>query len=410
MKKIPNSDRELAALLCLALVRPTPRIGRSKTGQDHFAVCAGRRRRHAWPAHRRAAHDRISSAVLCRESRRRRRHHRRRGRRRGRARRLHAGRIQHRVERDLAGVQRQSRLRRHARLHPYRLSRRPAGGDDRASLARRDHLQGFRRDFARASKEPLSYISPGTGSNGFLVARVFGAAGTLQAQPHPLQRRRPGDGRPASPATSSSAPSRSRPRPSRSAPARCFALAVTTEKRIPNFPDIPTFKEAGQDLVAATWFALSGPAKLPNDIVQAISRETLKAMQTPDVQKRLALDAIETKLMSPEEFTKFVAGRNQRAGRRWRSRCRRLSPRSSVSQIGTAIASKALSQLIRSTRFWTMRKLAPSRRRRWCWRPAKTRCWSSRYSTMMKVEPTRYSPAGLVRLLDEHVADEMGGA
>ena len=45
-----------------------------------------------------------------------------------------------------------------------------------------------------------------------------------------------------------------------------------------------------------------------------------------------------------------------------------------ANQIGTAIASKALSQLIRSTRFCTMRKLAPSRRSRWRWRPAKTRC------------------------------------
>jgi tripartite-type tricarboxylate transporter receptor subunit TctC len=62
----------------------------------------------------------------------------------------------------------------------------------------------------------------------------------------------------------------------------------------------------GQDLVASTWFALSGPARLPNDIVQQLNRETLKAMQSPEVQKQLALDAIETKLMSPEEFTKFV--------------------------------------------------------------------------------------------------------
>jgi tripartite-type tricarboxylate transporter receptor subunit TctC len=93
---------------------------------------------------------------------------------------------------------------------------------------------------------------------------------------------------------------------------KVLPLAVTTEKRIPNFPDIPTLKESGQDLVAATWFGLSGPAKLPNDIVQAVSRETLKAMQTKVIQDRLALDAIETKLMSPEEFTKFVQAETTR--------------------------------------------------------------------------------------------------
>ena len=85
-----------------------------------------------------------------------------------------------------------------------------------------------------------------------------------------------------------------------------IALAVSTEKRIPNFPDISTFKEVGQDLVAATWFSLSGPAKLPNDIVQVLNRETNKAMQTELIQKRLALDAIESRIMSPEQFTKFI--------------------------------------------------------------------------------------------------------
>lgn len=64
--------------------------------------------------------------------------------------------------------------------------------------------------------------------------------------------------------------------------------------------------------MAATWFGLSGPAKLPNDIVQAVNRETLKAMQTKVIQDRLALDAIETKLMSAEEYTKFVQAETTR--------------------------------------------------------------------------------------------------
>ncbi len=93
---------------------------------------------------------------------------------------------------------------------------------------------------------------------------------------------------------------------------KVLALAVSTEKRIPNFPDIPTFREVGQDLVAATWFSLSGPAHLPSDIVAQLSRETLKAMQLPEVQKRLALDAIETRLMSPDEFTKFIEAETAR--------------------------------------------------------------------------------------------------
>jgi len=159
---------------------------------------------------------------------------------------------------------------------------------------------------ARASKDPLSFISPGTGSHGFLVGEYLAREEGYKVSHIPYKG--------AGPAladlvaghvklgtmTFSSAAGQIRA-------GKVLPLAVSTEKRIPSFPDIPTFREVGRDLVAATWFSLSGPAKLPNDIVQQVSRETLKAMQSPEVQKRLALDAIETKLMSPEELTKFIA-------------------------------------------------------------------------------------------------------
>lgn len=85
------------------------------------------------------------------------------------------------------------------------------------------------------------------------------------------------------------------------------ALAVSAEKRLANFPDIPTFKELGyDDLVAATWFGLSGPAHLPNDIVQPLSREVEKLLERPDVRRPMALDEIEIRLMTPEVFTKHI--------------------------------------------------------------------------------------------------------
>jgi tripartite-type tricarboxylate transporter receptor subunit TctC len=164
---------------------------------------------------------------------------------------------------------------------------------------------------ARASKEPLSFISPGTGSHGFLIGEYLARQEGYKVSHIPYKG--------AGPAltdliaghvklgtmTFSSAAEQIRA-------GHVLALAVSTEKRIPNFPDIPTFKEEGQDLVAATWFALSGPAKLPDDIVQTASRETLKALQTSEVQKRLAVDAIETRLMSPAEFTAFVESETAR--------------------------------------------------------------------------------------------------
>src|SRR5712692_1768335 len=164
---------------------------------------------------------------------------------------------------------------------------------------------------ARASTEPLSYISPGTGSNGFLVGEDLARREGYKISHIPYKG--------AGPALSDLVAGHVKLGTVTFSTAaeliragKVRALAVSTEKRIPNFPDIPTFREAGPDIVAATWFALSGPARLPSDILQAISRDTLNALQLPEVQKRLALDAIETKLMSPEEFTRFVEAETAR--------------------------------------------------------------------------------------------------
>jgi tripartite-type tricarboxylate transporter receptor subunit TctC len=158
---------------------------------------------------------------------------------------------------------------------------------------------------ARTSKDAITYISPGTGSHGFLVAEYVAQQEKYKISHVPYKGAGPaitdliaGHVKMGTTTFSSSA--------EQIRAGKVLALAVSTEKRIPNFPDIPTFKEVGQDLVAATWFSLSGPAKLPNNIVQELNRETNKAMQTEIIQKRLALDAIETRIMSPEEFTKFI--------------------------------------------------------------------------------------------------------
>jgi tripartite-type tricarboxylate transporter receptor subunit TctC len=86
------------------------------------------------------------------------------------------------------------------------------------------------------------------------------------------------------------------------------ALAVSSEGRLVHFPDIPTFKEQGyDDMVATTWFALSGPPQLPKDIVESLNRATWKVLQLPDVHQRLVQDEIELKPMTPDEVTAFVA-------------------------------------------------------------------------------------------------------
>lgn len=83
-------------------------------------------------------------------------------------------------------------------------------------------------------------------------------------------------------------------------------IAITTEKRIPEFADLPTFKELGYDLVASTWFALLGPKGLPAEITRRLNQEIQKAMTSPDVQKKLAQDAFDPKPMTPDQLVAFT--------------------------------------------------------------------------------------------------------
>lgn len=84
-------------------------------------------------------------------------------------------------------------------------------------------------------------------------------------------------------------------------------LAISAQKRIAEFPDVPTFKELGfPELEVTSWFAISGPAGMPEEIVQRLNREIVKTLQQPEMQKRLELEAFEIKLMDPNAFTNFV--------------------------------------------------------------------------------------------------------
>jgi len=89
-------------------------------------------------------------------------------------------------------------------------------------------------------------------------------------------------------------------------------LAVSTDKRMPDFPDIPTFKEQGHDLVSSIWFALSGPAKLPPAILAKLNAEVNKAMTKPEVAARMRRDGMITNPMSPEQFQQFIAAEKTR--------------------------------------------------------------------------------------------------
>jgi tripartite-type tricarboxylate transporter receptor subunit TctC len=83
------------------------------------------------------------------------------------------------------------------------------------------------------------------------------------------------------------------------------ALAVTTQTRRPEAPDVPTFKELGYDLVASTWLAVEGPKGMPDEIVQRLNREILRIIDTPEIKKRLAQEAFDPGPTTPAELAAF---------------------------------------------------------------------------------------------------------
>ena len=85
-------------------------------------------------------------------------------------------------------------------------------------------------------------------------------------------------------------------------------LGVTSPKRIPQFPDMPTISEAGvPGFEVVSWLGLAGPAALPDAIANKIHADVVKVLADPDVRSKLAGLALEPALMSPSEFAAFMA-------------------------------------------------------------------------------------------------------
>jgi tripartite-type tricarboxylate transporter receptor subunit TctC len=87
------------------------------------------------------------------------------------------------------------------------------------------------------------------------------------------------------------------------------AIAVTSAQRSPALPDVPTVAEGGvPGFEASSWFAFFAPAKTPKEIIDRLNTEVIKAVQTPDLQKRFEEIGGEQKLLSPAELGAFVKG------------------------------------------------------------------------------------------------------
>ena len=97
---------------------------------------------------------------------------------------------------------------------------------------------------------------------------------------------------------------------------RLKALAVTTAKRIPQLPDVPTLQEAGvAGYDASVWLALLAPAGTPREVVVRLNTEIAKLMAQPDVAKALSDAGVEVAPSSPEAMSAYLVKELERWGR-----------------------------------------------------------------------------------------------
>ena len=85
------------------------------------------------------------------------------------------------------------------------------------------------------------------------------------------------------------------------------AIAVTSSKRAPALPNVPTIAESGlPGFEASSWFGLLAPAGTPKEIVEKVSVQIQKMLQTPEMKERLASQGADGVGNTPEQFAAHI--------------------------------------------------------------------------------------------------------
>jgi len=88
---------------------------------------------------------------------------------------------------------------------------------------------------------------------------------------------------------------------------RVKALAVTSLKRSPLLPNVPTVAETVPGFESSTWFGVFGPKNLPPEVVQRLNAEINAVLRTPEFQERLRTLGYDAAGGTPADFAKVVA-------------------------------------------------------------------------------------------------------
>jgi len=83
-------------------------------------------------------------------------------------------------------------------------------------------------------------------------------------------------------------------------------LAIATDERDPLFPDVPTFKEKGYDVVSERYRAFAGPPGLPQNIVDFWAKVAEKVFENPDFKKDMKKIGQPPAFRGPKEANELI--------------------------------------------------------------------------------------------------------
>jgi tripartite-type tricarboxylate transporter receptor subunit TctC len=175
---------------------------------------------------------------------------------------------------------------------------------------------------ARANPGKLNYASTGNGASTHLAAAQFATAAGIDLT-HVPYRGQPGAQTALLAGDVDLFFNQTGPAIGAIRQGQVRGLAVTTERRLPSLPDVPTVAEACKlpGFVSTTWYGLFGPANLPAPILARLSAEVTKIVQDPEFTRWL----VETQgITPPSVFTPDAFAAVQRADiTRWAEVVRR---------------------------------------------------------------------------------------
>lgn len=88
---------------------------------------------------------------------------------------------------------------------------------------------------------------------------------------------------------------------------RLKALAVTSLRRLPAYPDVPAIAEVLPGYEYNSWYGLFGPARMPKELVDRLAGAARAALASPEMARRLADEGLVPVGSTPAEFQKFIA-------------------------------------------------------------------------------------------------------